>query len=141
MHPQPLLADRSPKLRFIIAVVVPAVFGAITGIALGYSEVLYIILSVLGILGGIGAGYDHDGAREGAIRGVLGGLLFGGFILIAHEISGRDAEAHLPEPAIVLVIVTTVLGALFGAIGGALRARHEHKPQANAAGGTAPPEP
>jgi MFS family permease len=134
MHPQPLLADRSPQLRFIIAGVVPAVFGAITGIALGYSEPVYIVLSVLGILGGIAAGYDHDGAREGAIRGVLGGLLFGAFILLAHEISGREAKAHLPEPAIVLVVITTILGALFGAIGGALRARHEHKPHPPAAG-------
>lgn len=126
MHPQPLLADRSPGLKLVIAVIVPAGFGAITGIALGYSEPVYIVLSVLGILGGIGAGYDHDGAREGLLRGILGGLLFGAFILLAHAVSGREEKAHLPEPAVVLVIITTVLGALFGAIGGALRGRREH---------------
>ena len=50
-------------------------------------------------------------------RGALAGLLFGAFILIAHELSGMDAKAHLPEPAIILVAVTTVLGAAFGTLG------------------------
>ena len=103
----------------------PALFGAITGVMLGISEIVYLILSILGVLGGIGAGFDHRGAKAGALRGVLGGALFGAFILIAHELTGAEAKAHLPEPAIVLVVITTVLGVLFGAIGGGLRARAE----------------
>lgn len=125
MHPQPLLVDRPPTLQLIIAVVVPILFGVITGIALGVSEALYLVLSLLGVLGGIGAGYDHAGAGEGAMRGVVGGALFGAFILLAHEVSGMDAKADLPDPPIVLAVVTTVLGALFGAVGGRLRARRE----------------
>ncbi len=81
------------------------------------------MLSILGILGGIGAGFDHVGVAAGAKRGLLGGTLFGAFILIAHEIHGAEATAHLPEPAIVLVVITAVLGALFGAIGGWIRQR------------------
>ena len=50
-------------------------------------------------------------------------MIFGAFVLIAHEIHGAAAEAHLPEPAIVLVVLTGVIGALLGALGGYLRAR------------------
>jgi hypothetical protein len=49
------------------------------------SEPVYWVLQVIG---GIGGGYGHVGARSGAVRRVIGGLLFGAFILIAHEISG-----------------------------------------------------
>lgn len=125
MHPPPLLLDRSPGAQLVIAVVVPIAFGALTGLALGWNETLYVVLSLLGILGGIGAGYEHHGSDEGSVRGFCGGLLFGTFILLAHELSGEEATAHLPEPAGVLVVVTTVLGIAFGAIGGTLRARRD----------------
>ena len=122
---QPLLVDRPPGLQLVIAVVVPALFGVVCGVMLGISEGVYLVLSLLAILGGIGAGFDHLGAGEGAVRGVVGGVLFGVMILAAHEVSGTDPKADLPEPPILLAIVTGVLGAAFGAIGGALRARHE----------------
>ena len=41
-------------------------------------------------------------ARGGALRGLAGGLLFGGFILIAYRVSGAEAEAELPHPEILL---------------------------------------
>jgi hypothetical protein len=103
--------------------VLPVAFGALTGYFLGVSETTYLILSVIGVLGGVGAGFDHAGAAAGAKRGVLAGALFGGSILIAHEIHGADAEAHLPDPAILLVAVTTALGVVFAALGGWLRLR------------------
>jgi hypothetical protein len=114
-------------VQAVLAVVVPAVFGAITGIFLGISEPVYVVLALLGVLGGVAAGFDHLGAVNGARRGALGGVLFGGFILIAHELSGEEAEAHLPEPAVVLIVVTTVLGVLLGALGGWLRARAQRR--------------
>ncbi len=98
-------------------------YGGATGYFLGVSQATYLVLSILGVLGGIGAGFDHLGAREGAKRGLLAGSVFGAAILIAHEIHGAEAEAHLPEPAIVLVVVTTLLGVAFGAMGGWLRER------------------
>jgi hypothetical protein len=110
-----------------LAWVVPAVYGAVTGVFLGVSEPVYLVLSVLGVLGAIGAGFDHLGARQGALRGVVAGSVFGAFILIAHELSGKEAEARLPEPAILLVVVTTALGVLFAALGGRLRARAERR--------------
>ena len=122
---QPLLVDRPPALQLVIAVVVPAIFGIFCGVMLQTSEPIYLVASVLAILGGIGAGFDHNGAGEGAVRGIVGGAIFGTMILVVHAIDGSEPKADLPDPPIILAVVTTLLGALFGAIGGALRARHE----------------
>ena len=123
MKVPPLLNEHPRSVQLLLAVILPAAYGAVTGYFLGVSESTYLVLSILGVLGGIGAGFDHLGAREGALRGVLAGLIFGSSILIAHEIHGATAKAHLPEPAILLVVVTTLLGAAFGALGGWLRER------------------
>ena len=119
----PLLKEHPRSLQVFLAIILPAAYGAITGYFLGVSEGTYLVLSIIGILGGVGAGFDHLGAREGAMRGVLAGLIFGSSILIAHEIHGAAAEAHLPDPAILLVVLTTLLGAAFGALGGYMRER------------------
>ena len=124
---QPLLLDRPFPAQVVLAVVLPALFGLLVGFFLGVSEVGYLILSLLGILGGIGAGYDHLGADQGFVRGIMGGALFGIFILVGHSVFGQEAKADIPHPHVVLVVITTVLGALFGAWGGALRARGERR--------------
>ena len=123
MKTLPLLEEHPRSVQLLLAIVLPAVYGAITGYFLGVSEGIYLVLSILGILGAIGAGYDHVGAASGAKRGVLAGGIFGAAILIAHEIDGAEAEAHLPEPAILLVVITTVLAVAFAALGGWLRQR------------------
>lgn len=102
---------------------VPALYGALTGYFLGVSETTYLVLSLVGIVGGIGAGIDHVGPAAGAKRGALAGSIFGSAILIAHEIHGAEAKAELPEPAILLVAVTTVLAMAFAALGGWIRQR------------------
>ena len=119
----PLLEEHPRSLQVLLAIVLPAAYGALTGYVLGVSEGTYLVLSILGVLGGIGAGFDHLGAAEGAKRGVLAGLIFGSSILIAHEIHGATAKADLPDPAILLVVATTLLGAGFAAFGGYLRQR------------------
>jgi hypothetical protein len=119
----PLLSEMPRPAQITLAVIIPAAYGALTGYFLGTSEAVYLVLSVIGIVGAIGAGFDHAGARAGAKRGVLAGSLFGGFILIAHEIRGAEAKADLPEPAILLVAITTILAAAFAALGGWMRER------------------
>lgn len=119
----PLLAEQPRAVQILLAVVLPAAYGALTGYFLGVSEATYLVLSALGVLGGIGAGFDHLGAGAGAKRGVIAGSIFGASILIAHEIHGAEAKADLPHPAILLVLITTLLAMLFGAIGGRLRER------------------
>ena len=126
----PLLNEHPRPLQIFLAIILPAAYGALTGYVLGVSEGTYLVLSIIGILGGIGAGFDHLGARAGALRGVMAGLIFGSSILIAHEIHGAEAKADLPEPAILLVVVTTVLGAAFGALGGWMRQRAMREPAA-----------
>ena len=123
MRLPPLLHEHPRSIQVLLAVVLPTLYGALTGYVLGVSEATYLVLSVLGVLGGIGAGFDHVGAAAGAKRGLIAGSIFGGSILIAHEIHGADAKADLPDPAILLILITTILGVGFAALGGWLRER------------------
>lgn len=133
MRQPDLLESHPPERQMILMLVVPAVFGIVTGIFLGVSEIVYLVLSILGIGGGYMAGKEHIGARDGAVRGFTGGILFGTFILAAHALTGLDRKAHLPEPEILLVVITTVFGIGLGALGG----RSREKIESRAA--TAPP--
>jgi hypothetical protein len=127
MRQPDLLDSHSPETQMIIAIVVPSVFGIVTGVFLGISEVIYLLLSVLGIAGGYMAGKEHVGAREGALRGFTGGILFGTFILAAHAMTGLERKANLPEPEILLVVITTVFGIGLGALGGRSREKSESR--------------
>jgi hypothetical protein len=131
----PAFDERPPILQIVGGVVVPAVFGLLTGFVLGWSEVLYLIMAgPIGIGGGFVAGIEHRAADEGVVRGIIGGLVFGSFILLGHEIAGTDPKAHLPEPEVGLVFITTIAGAILGGLGGRYRARHEHGREPAAAG-------
>ena len=124
----PLLHTRSATAEFISVIVVPVAFGALTGLALGWSEPLYLVLLVLGVLGGIGAGLEHDAPLDGFYRGLLAGLLFTTGILVAHGLADVEPEAHLPDPETLLLVINGLLGAAFGAFGARLRARRELSP-------------
>lgn len=124
----PLLSSRSPAEQVLIANVVPSVFGAITGLVLGLHEVAYLLLAgPIGIGGGYFAGLEHRTGPEGAARGALGGLQFGALIVGVHELSGLDPMAQLPEPAILLVVLTTFFGAVLGFLGGMTRERRARR--------------
>ena len=123
----PLLLERPVGAQIGIAVGGALVLGIICGILAMVTEPGYIVVSLLAILGGIGAGYDHPTGDEGAVRGFCGGLVFGTAIITTVAVASGKPEANLPHPHFTLVIVTTVLGILFGAIGGWLRGRHEKK--------------
>ena len=127
MRLPPTLLSHPPGTQLVLAIVVPAVFGVICGILVGVNETAYLVLSLLAIGGGYFAGLEHRGAAEGAIRGLNGGLLFGVFILFAHEFANTEPKAELPDPKILLVVITTVLGAGLGALGGRSRARRERR--------------
>jgi hypothetical protein len=130
MRQPELLDSHPPEVQLILAIVVPAVFGLVTGVVLGVSEIGYLVLSVLGIGGGFLAGMEHVGAEEGATRGFTGGILFGTFILAGHALTGLERKADLPEPEILLVVITTVFGMGLGALGGRARAKREARPAA-----------
>ena len=125
MRQPDLLESHEPGTQLVLALVVPAVFGIVTGVVLGLSEIGYLILSILGIGGGYMAGKEHTSAEDGAARGFAGGILFGTFILAAHAATGMERKAHLPEPEILLVVITTVFGVVLGALGGRSRGKRE----------------
>jgi hypothetical protein len=125
MRQPDLFESHPPNTQIVLAIVVPAIFGIVTGVVLGLSEIGYLILNVLGIGGGYFAGKEHIGAGEGATRGFTGGILFGTFILAGHAVTGMERQAHLPEPEILLVVITTVFGIGLGALGGRSREKLE----------------
>ena len=120
-----LLRERGHGAELALVVVVPVIYGAITGILLGESEAAYTVLALLGILGGFVAGLEHEGALEGFYRGLLGGLLFGTSILVANGVADQAPKAHLPDPEVLLIVITGAFGAGLGALGGWFRMRRK----------------
>ena len=127
-HMPPLLNTRPAPVRVILAVAVPVVLGVVAGYMLGVSELVYVVFALLGLAGAYVAGLEHDTARGGMLRGVVGGSLFGLFILLGHGFFFDSApKAHIPDPAVIHVVITTAFGAAFGALAGRRRAKHERK--------------
>jgi hypothetical protein len=124
----PPFDERPFWLQVAGGIVVPLVFGILTGFVLGWNEILYYVLAgPIAIAGGFLGGIEHRGADDGLVRGAIGGLVFGSFILIGHEIMNNEPKAHLPDPQGGLVFVTTLGGAILGALGGRWRARQERR--------------
>jgi hypothetical protein len=126
--PPPLLLNRPALARVTLALVVPAGYGFLTGIALDKSKGLYLVLVLLAAIGGVLGGFEMYGPGQGALRGLIGGTLFGAFILIAHEVVSGDATVKLPDPAIVYLAFTIIPGILLGAWGGQIRLNLENRP-------------
>lgn len=121
----PLLRSRPIGVQLLLALVVPAAYGAVCGWLLGVNKLAYTILALAALVGAYFAGMDHDGAGEGAVRGLIGGALFGGAILLVHKATGKTAKADLPDPKIILLAITVVSAVVLGALGG--RARHQRE--------------
>jgi hypothetical protein len=123
MQSPTLLRDRPREAQIVLARVVPFVFGALVGIALGISAGLYWGLLALAAIGGVLAGLEHEDARGGARRGVIGGALFAAGLLIAHALSGADEKVSLGSFPLLLIPIDAVIGMGLGALGGWLRSR------------------
>jgi hypothetical protein len=122
----PAFEDRTPVEQIVGAVVVTIVFGLVTGFALGWNEIVYYILvGPIALIGGFIGGMEHRGTDVGLVRGAMSGLIYGSYILLGLEIMNEEPEAYLGEPQAGLVFVTTFVGAIIGALGGAYRARRE----------------
>jgi len=115
------LRDRPREARFALAVVVPFLFGAVVGVALGISAGAYWALSGLAALGGVLAGLEHPDRRSGARRVALGGALYALGLLLAHAIAGTDAKVSLGSFPPFLIVIDAIIGALLGALGSRLR--------------------
>ena len=128
-HLPPPFFERPFVLQLVGGIVVPAVFGILTGFTLSVNEILYYVLSgPIAIVGGFLGGVEHRETGEGFLRGAVGGLIFGSFILLGNEMLDPDeTKAHLPDPQIGLVFVTTLGGAILGALGARWRSRQERR--------------
>jgi hypothetical protein len=109
----PQWEEMSSARRLFDALLLPSAFGLLCGLALGVSSPLYLVGVVLALLGGIGGGAQYANRRDALLRGLLAGTLFGVFILLGFELGGEDeAKVDLPDPHILLLVVT-VLPSLF----------------------------
>ena len=135
MEQIPLFEDRPPALQLIGGILVPMLFGLVTGFALAWNEVAYLVLvGPVGIAGGLLAGTEHVGADQGFVRGLIGGLVFSSFILLGLEILNEEPTAELPDPQAGLVVFITLISGGLGALGGGYRARFERRREGTAAG-------
>jgi hypothetical protein len=124
----PPFFERPFWLQVAGGIVVPVVFGILTGFALGWNEILYYVLAgPIAIIGGFLGGVEHRVTDEGVLRGAIGGLLFGSFVLIGHEIMNNEPKAHLPDPQAGLAFATTLFGAILGGLGARWRMRQERR--------------
>jgi len=130
-----LLKDRTNGQEMALTIAVPLIYGAVSGIFLGISEPLYVVLTLSGIAGGFLAGLEHEYPLEGFYRGVLGGTLFGVGILLANGLADKAPKADLPDPEILLVVITGVFGAGLGAWGARVREKSLARSAAIARGG------
>jgi hypothetical protein len=116
-------AQQPTAQRVVGTVVGPIVLGVVSGLLLGSTAIGYWIAQVVAMVGGFLGGTEHVGWRPGLLRGVVGGLLFGATILVVRSITGWSDEIDLGSTPGFLVVITTVVGLLLGAAGGAVRAR------------------
>jgi hypothetical protein len=124
----PLFEDRPVALQIAGGIALPMVFGLVTGFALAWNEVVYLILvGPVAILGGLLAGTEHRGADQGFVRGLIGGLVFSSFILLGLEILNEEPTTDLPDPQAGLVFFITLVSGGLGALGGGYRARLERR--------------
>jgi hypothetical protein len=133
----PAFDERPFWLQVAGGILVPLLFGLLCGFALGWSEILYYVLAgPLAIAGGFLGGIEHRSTDDGLVRGAIGGLVFGSFILIGHEIANNEPKAHLPDPQGGLVFATALGGAILGALGARWRSRQPEPDPAPAPAGS-----
>jgi hypothetical protein len=109
-------------------------FGLVCGFVLSEGKTGWIVLQLIAAIGGFLAGLDHAGPRDGALRGLAGGFLFGLGIVIADAVTDKGPVADVPDPIVLLIVLTTVLGAGLGALGGLVGRKIRARESAQAAG-------
>ena len=109
----------------VLAVVVPAAFGALCGWVLGENETAYLVLSLIALIGAYVAGREHLEAWEAALRGGVAGAFFGGAILLVSDATGDPPKVDLPDPEILLLAITIGVSIVAGAFGAGDRKRLE----------------
>src|SRR6202140_2655024 len=118
MKPPPLFSTLPRSAQVQLAGLGPLLFGMVCGFLLEATAGGYWVVSTVGLLGAVSSGMEHSGAPAGARRGLLAGSLFGIGVVLAHAIARERELVTIPHP-VLLILVTSVIGTLFGAAGGA----------------------
>ena len=128
MRQPDLLESHPPETQLILALVVPAVFGIDHGdLPGGLRDRLPGAVDPRHRRAATWPARSTSARARARSRGFTGGILFGTFILAAHALTGLERKAHLPEPEILLVVITTVFGIVLGALGGRSREKIESR--------------
>lgn len=125
MKPPPLFSTLPRPAQVQLAGLGPLLFGMVCGFLLEATASGYWVVSTGGLLGAVSSGMEHSGGPAGARRGLLAGSLFGIGLVLAHAIARERERVTIPHPAALMILVTAVIGTLFGAAGGALRSKLE----------------
>ncbi|WP_068858215.1 hypothetical protein [Perlucidibaca aquatica] len=120
-----LLSSQPLPIALLATLFLPLTFGAVTGLALGWSIPAYVFLLILSVFGGVMAGYEHLTPITGFCRGACGATFFTTGVLGTHIAVGNPALVPLPEPLWILPVLNIIGGSLFGALGGWLRGKAE----------------
>ncbi len=115
-----LLAERPRSEQVLVAGLIPAVIGGVAGVLIGVSSGGYWVLAALAAIGALVAGFEHPDGRSGFTRGLAGGLMYGVTLLVVHALAGTHARVSLGGFPPLLIVVTGVVGAGLGAVGGRL---------------------
>ena len=105
----------------------PAVVGVINGVVIGVSDLWFNVIMAVAVIGGVLGGFEHVGARSGLVRGLISAASFSVLLLITFEARGVPLVAKLVAPLPIMAVVFTVVGGLFGVLGGWLRGRSEDR--------------
>ena len=74
------------------------------------------------LFGGVGGGAQYARRADALLRGLVAGALFGAFILLGFELSGEDeAKVDLPDPHVLLLVLTILPSLLLHWVGWRLR--------------------
>ncbi len=122
--PSPVpFTQRSRAEKIVLAGLVPFVFGAVLGVAIGISAGAYWGLAILAAIGAVLGGREHPDARSGAYRGLVGGAVFGIGLLLAHAVAGTEPEVSLGSFPPLIIVIDALAGMLLSALGGRLSRR------------------
>jgi hypothetical protein len=120
-------ADRPTAVKLLLVLVVPLVFGVITGAVLAPLPVVYIVLQVVAAVGGIIGGLEHRRLSEATLRGLAAGMSFGLAILLSHLVIGGDDHHLLGDDPMLLPWIAGVFGVLLALLGSFIRGRLERR--------------
>ena len=115
-----LFRDRPRPVQIVLGGVIPFALGALQGVLIGVSPLVYWLVAILAAVGGFVAGFEHRDGWGGADRGFFGGLFYGIGLLVVHGLIGNTAKVSLGSFPPLLAVITAIIGMFLGAAGGRL---------------------